>query len=217
MERNRRQRARRDKQQRIVQAAAELFRAQGFDATTTDQIAERADVAKGTIFRYAPTKAHLLALVYEQDLEQIVGRAFASTRPDAPVVTALAGVFFSFYELYEQDAGLARQFVRDQLFIAPHQADAPGALQTLLVELAALVRVWQAAGRVAPDVDAALVAQNSFALYFTVLVSWLSGWLPREQRDERLRASLSLLWRGLVSEADADAGGPPRGNSGERL
>ncbi|MFO7168828.1 MAG: TetR/AcrR family transcriptional regulator [Chloroflexota bacterium] len=200
---NRRQRGQRDKQQRIVRAAAELFRAQGFDATTTDQVAERADVAKGTVFRYAPTKAHLLALVYEEDLGRLVEQAFAAIPPDAPVVDALVGVFTRFYQLYEQNPELARRFVRDQLFIAPHQIAVPGALQSLMRELTLLIQRWQAAGRVAADVDTYLAAQGTFALYFLVLVSWLSGQLPLAQRDQRLRASLALFWRGLLLQPEA--------------
>lgn len=51
---------------------------------------------------------------------------------------------------------------------------------------------------VQPDVDALLAAQNSFALYFAVLAAWLGERLTSEQRDERLRASLALHWRGIT-------------------
>jgi AcrR family transcriptional regulator len=192
---NRRERARRDKQERITQAAAQLF-----EATTTDQIAERADIGKGTLFLYAPTKQHLLAMVYEHDLMQLVEQAFAKVELDNPIVDTLTGIYILFYQLYEQNVDLARHFIREQLFLAPHSVETPGALEMLLQNLGELIHRWQAGGRVARDIDPDLAAQNTSALYFSVLASWLSGWLPLERRDGLLQASLTLYWRGLIIE-----------------
>jgi AcrR family transcriptional regulator len=44
----------------IEDAALELFVEQGYDATTLEQIAHRAEVSITTIFRYFPSKAHVL-------------------------------------------------------------------------------------------------------------------------------------------------------------
>jgi AcrR family transcriptional regulator len=47
-------------QRNIVEAAIEIFSARGFNGTATKDIAKRAGVAEGTIFRYYPTKKDLL-------------------------------------------------------------------------------------------------------------------------------------------------------------
>lgn len=60
----RRERSKNAKRERIFVAAAELFSERGFAAVTTRQIAERADVADGTLFRYATSKSELLLMVY---------------------------------------------------------------------------------------------------------------------------------------------------------
>lgn len=49
-----------DKEIRIINAAINIFSEKGFEATRTREIAERAGIAEGTIFRYFPTKDAIL-------------------------------------------------------------------------------------------------------------------------------------------------------------
>jgi TetR/AcrR family transcriptional regulator, regulator of mycofactocin system len=57
---NRRERRVQETRRCILQVARELFESNGFVETTVEQIAERADVAPRTFFRYFPTKESLL-------------------------------------------------------------------------------------------------------------------------------------------------------------
>jgi len=50
--------------QRLVRAALELFAAQGYHETTTGQIARKAGVAEGTIYKHFQSKQHLLNELY---------------------------------------------------------------------------------------------------------------------------------------------------------
>lgn len=74
---------------RIIHAAAELFDAQGFDATTTQQISERVDIAAGTLFRYAATKPELLLLVYNERLREALAAAERAMDAEAETTEAL--------------------------------------------------------------------------------------------------------------------------------
>ncbi len=49
-----------DKEIRIINAAINAFSEKGFEATRTKEIAQRAGIAEGTIFRYFPTKDAIL-------------------------------------------------------------------------------------------------------------------------------------------------------------
>jgi AcrR family transcriptional regulator len=49
-----------EKQSRIVEAAVELFAEKGYSGSSTSEIAQRAGVAEGTIFRHYKTKKELL-------------------------------------------------------------------------------------------------------------------------------------------------------------
>jgi TetR/AcrR family transcriptional regulator, regulator of autoinduction and epiphytic fitness len=61
----RRQRRAGQTRQRILEAAADLFTAQGYAATTMQQIAERADVAWQTVYAVFGTKAAVLSAVFD--------------------------------------------------------------------------------------------------------------------------------------------------------
>lgn len=62
----RRERAKRAKRERIMEAARALFAEHGVGGVTTQQVADRADVAIGTLYLYAATKAELLIMVQNQ-------------------------------------------------------------------------------------------------------------------------------------------------------
>jgi AcrR family transcriptional regulator len=57
------------RQEQILETALTLFAAQGFDATSTRQIAKEAGITEGLIFHYFPTKASLLTAILEDRLE----------------------------------------------------------------------------------------------------------------------------------------------------
>jgi AcrR family transcriptional regulator len=60
----RRRRDPRGTHDRLVRAALDLFTTQGYHASTTPEIAQRAGVAEGTIYRHFESKEHLLNEIY---------------------------------------------------------------------------------------------------------------------------------------------------------
>ena len=67
----------------IVDAALELFAAQGFDATSMDQVADAAHVSRRTVYRYFPTKDDLVFESPRKWLE-VLNRTIDTRRPDEP-------------------------------------------------------------------------------------------------------------------------------------
>ncbi|MBO0984156.1 TetR/AcrR family transcriptional regulator [Rathayibacter sp. SD072] len=86
----RRERAKEDKQRRIEQAARALFAERGVGGVTTQQIADRADVAIGTLYLYAATKAELLIMVQNRKFGAAIDDGLAAAR--APARDALERV-----------------------------------------------------------------------------------------------------------------------------
>lgn len=75
----------------VVDAARELFLAQGIEATSVDAIARRAGVAKGTVYLSFPTKQHLVRAIEQEFDALILGRLRSATStapPDAATAAA---------------------------------------------------------------------------------------------------------------------------------
>lgn len=61
-----------EKQIRILQAAVEIFSEKGFASTSTSEIAQKAGVAEGTIFRHFKTKNELLLAIVTPMMSKII-------------------------------------------------------------------------------------------------------------------------------------------------
>ena len=176
------ERNKRDKRERLVRAARELFRTKGFEATTTSEIAEAAEVAKGTLFFHAKSKEALLVMMFQEEVGDAIERAFAGI-PDAPFIDQLVHVFDVMLRQNLRDVGLARIFVKELAFVSGERHGIDVVMEGLFEKLGALIESAKENREVAREVDSALLAYNLFALYFVFLMLWLgSGARAPEER-----------------------------------
>jgi AcrR family transcriptional regulator len=86
----------------IVDAARDLIDDQGYDRTTIEQIADRADIAPRTFFRYFPSKESLLFADLEDIRAQIWSRLDERPEREAPL-RSLVTVLAEYGDAIEQD------------------------------------------------------------------------------------------------------------------
>ncbi|MBT6446369.1 MAG: TetR family transcriptional regulator [Acidimicrobiaceae bacterium] len=85
----------------LIAAGDYLFATQGFDATTTTDIAERADVSQRTLFRHFPTKESLL--YGDLDDTRLQLRESLASRPaDEPILVSVRESMLSLAEDFER-------------------------------------------------------------------------------------------------------------------
>jgi len=89
-----------DRRQQIVDVATRLFARQGYEGTTTRQIAESAEVNEAIIFRHFSTKEDLYWAVIEDQCRIRAGRekleqALASGNDDEEIFTSIATEFLN--------------------------------------------------------------------------------------------------------------------------
>ncbi|THB64571.1 MAG: TetR/AcrR family transcriptional regulator [Desulfovibrio sp.] len=66
-----REQRKQEKRQRILAAAAQVFSDNGFSRTTMSHVAERADVGKGTLYEYFPSKDDLYYSVFQSLVREV--------------------------------------------------------------------------------------------------------------------------------------------------
>jgi len=59
---------------RLLNAALDMFGTKGFDATTVEDITERADVGKGTFYRHFSSKNEVMTALVEDAVEHLIHR-----------------------------------------------------------------------------------------------------------------------------------------------
>jgi AcrR family transcriptional regulator len=67
-----------EKEERIFKASVEIFAEKGFDGATTNEIAHRAGVGEGTIFKYFKTKKGLMKTLVIKMLNLLSGKVIIS-------------------------------------------------------------------------------------------------------------------------------------------
>lgn len=112
----RRARSMREKQDRIFEAASALFAESGFEAVTTQAISERADVAAGTLFRYAASKGELLLMVYNEQLRRAIASGRLSAERVDDLSAAILAMVAPILETAQRHPGNAVVYQRELLF-----------------------------------------------------------------------------------------------------
>ena len=192
------ERNKRDKRARLIAAARELFRTKGFEQTTTSEIADRADVGKGTLFFHARSKDELLVMVFQEDMGRTINRAFA-TVPNAPFLDQAMYVFNAMLKQNQRELELARIFVRELAFVKGDHHGIDVVMEAFFSRMSVLIEQAQRRGEIRASVDPALLAYNMFALHFSFLVVWLgTGMRTPDRSKPSMRQMLELQLLGLL-------------------
>src|SRR5689334_16582857 len=133
---------------RLLEIAYQTFAAEGL-SVPIDEIARRAGVGAGTVYRHFPTKEDLYRAVVEDRIQRIVddGRALLTADPDGP-----GEALFKFLRSMVLDWGATDQGLVDALAGVGVDINtaAPEAEEAFLGLLGDLLRAAQKAGTVRP-------------------------------------------------------------------
>lgn len=134
----------------VLEAAAAVFVEQGVQAPIRD-IAGRAGVGLGTVYRHFPTRADLVTAVYRHQIDQCVALAEQLAQEPVPPAAALTRWVDAFVEFLVTKHGLGAALGSNDPGLENLHALM---LDTLVPACARLIDAATAAGELSPDVTA---------------------------------------------------------------
>jgi AcrR family transcriptional regulator len=193
-----RERNKRKVTQRIIAAAVELFKTQGYHQATMDDIASKAEVSRGTLFNYFPSKESLLIPWAQEILDGHISpkvMAFLDTQP--ATLECLRLLFTLISETILAAPDVVQAFMTESL--RPSNVfqglSVGNGVQEIFVQIA---RYGQAKGDVRTDLGAEHIAYYSSALLGPLLFSLL------EPKQHAIVPDLETLLAFMASGLNGD-------------
>lgn len=97
-----------DRRRTILAAAAKVFDAHGYAATTVESVAEEAGIAKGSIYNYFQSKEDLFNQVFNSVVSVEFSDFWKVVKEDCPAIDKLNAVLDLWYERLEQHGRIGR-------------------------------------------------------------------------------------------------------------
>ena len=203
----RRERNKQEKRARIIAAAKELFGSKGFADTTTQEIAEKADIGTGTLFLYAKSKEELLVMVFSGDMIEQAQNAFLHLPATGSLVDKLMHVFGYMIEYHEQDKELSKALLKEITILTTPgpRRDIAMLMRCIYGGISDILVAGQKIGVVREGVDTELAAEILFSIYYLTLLGWISDEISKPRFMKRLREKLTTGVEGLLDPAGSAA------------
>ena len=192
----RRERKRQQTLDHLADTAWMLFEAQGYDQVTMEAIAEAADVAKGTLYKYFPVKEALLRHRFHRELGE-----------DIPVLLEALAVLPSAAERLRRFLAKSADWsLRNRPYLGhylrlrasemgvSYQLDAPtrSGMETIFKRF---VQDGQTSGEFRDDLDTTAATHYLEFLYLAALMRWINNTVPDLHRE--FDSMLALFLRGM--------------------
>jgi AcrR family transcriptional regulator len=214
---------------RILEASKKLFAQQGFDATTTRDIARAAEIAVGTLFNYFPTKESIVECLVSDACarasEEFAPGFSSASAPGSEAAGGLAPADEPSSleeELFAHAAGVLRK-------LKPYRKYLLAVLETTLSPLAGSgntdgqpslrVAHLETASRIVSkhgqhEQLSAIALQLYWALYTGVLTFWAQDRSPRQEDTlALLDQSLAMFVGWLTGQPDDEHMTPHKGRT----
>lgn len=159
---SRRERKKKETHEKIFSNAMQLFRSQGFSATSVEQITQQADVGKGTFYNYFPTKEAVVLEFSRRSWQDI--NEMGRQKPSLSTRQRLGNLLQAWAEFMIKDREIAWITVRSR-----EGADYDLSLHYGLL---AILTVGQQNGEISREYDPVFLAESLEGMMVQHFIRW---------------------------------------------
>nr|WP_246304426.1 TetR family transcriptional regulator [Nocardioides thalensis] len=187
--------AQRDRRKRILDATYALAKEGGFDAVQMRAVAEQAEVALGTLYRYFPSKIHLLVAALDQQFADAAERLNVREIPGDTQADRVLYVLKRLTRGMQGDAKLTEALTRAFMFADSSVAEG---IHSVGMAMTSIVNHAMHGGPVDADSitdEDVAIARVIGDVWLSALVGWVTGRSTAEQTAAHMETAVRLVLR----------------------
>ena len=175
------------RRERVIAAAVDLASEGGYEAVQMRDVAREADVALGTLYRYFPSKDHLLIAALAEQVSTLQRRLGQKPPRGTNAAERVGDVLHRASRALEREPRLTAALVTALSSADPSVAEAKQEVNDILASV------------IADAVDHDALAQSEDVVrvlghvWFAALVSWVGGMAPTGQMGDDLEITARLI------------------------
>ena len=182
--------AQRERRKRILDATLALASKGGYDAVQMRTVADRADVALGTLYRYFPSKIHLLVSALVQEFERTQEKLDRRPIPGDTASDRMLHVLSRVTRTMQREPMLTEAMTRAFMFADPSAAAEVNAVARLMEQM-----LTRAMHEGEPSNDDKAVARVIGDVFLSNLVAWVTRRASADDVSNHLELAARLLLR----------------------
>ncbi|HOV78857.1 MAG TPA: TetR/AcrR family transcriptional regulator [Bacillota bacterium] len=194
--RNRTERKKEETRRKIIAVAMELFNERGYARTTVDQVAEGADVAKGTIFNHFPSKEAIVAEYVRRNARETGAEAVNLLKELPDTRSRLTALLQRSLEWFDKNLNrdVLKVYIVYMLQRSLETVKNRGMRSGFNNILEPIVRMGQEAGEIRPDISAEELSNHLEWISASVMILWLA--YPEKPLSDIIEREVDLFLNG---------------------
>jgi TetR/AcrR family transcriptional regulator, cholesterol catabolism regulator len=182
----------RQRRQRILDAAVGLAAEGGYDAVQMREVALRADVALGTLYRYFASKEHLLISALADQVADLRGRLVERPPRGADDAARVMDVIRRVTRALQRDPNVIAAMLKSLISSGAGVGEAVLPIGGQMTEIVVSAMRHDSPETVERDRAVAEVIQQ---VWLASLLWWVAGRAPARQVEEKVEKAVVLLLR----------------------